>query len=136
MASNRVIDGLQAESFPTHLPSPSPSVASTATPSELPRPREHPLKPASQKEIAFINFVDNKMLNISRRYVKKFSSDANRYEGVGKGYESFKEVVQDLEAVFDVVWVSGTRKCNSAVNYHLPPFHANDQSKPAPSTLT
>lgn len=92
------------------LPSPSPSDASTVTPGELPRPREHPLRPGSQKEIAFINFVDSKMLNITRRYTKKFSSESGNAEGPGKGYESIREVIADMEAVFDVVWVSGTRE--------------------------
>lgn len=97
--------------LPQVIPSPSPSAASTVTPGELPRPREHPLRPGSQKEIAFVSFVDSKMLNISRRYAKKFSSDPRSKLGPGKGYDNFKEVVQDLEAVFDVVWVSGTRMC-------------------------
>lgn len=97
--------------LPQVIPSPSPSAASTVTPGELPRPREHPLRPGSQKEIAFVSFVDSKMLNISRRYAKKFSSDPKSKLGPGKGYDSFKEVVQDLEAIFDVVWVSGTRTC-------------------------
>ncbi|KKY19940.1 hypothetical protein UCRPC4_g04367 [Phaeomoniella chlamydospora] len=78
------------------------------TPGELPRPREHPLRPGSQKEISFVNYVDSRMLNISRRYAKKFSSDRKKHEGVGKGYDSIDEVVQDLEAVFNVVWVSNT----------------------------
>ena len=97
--------------LPQVLPSPSPSAASTVTPGELPKPREHPLRPGSQKEIAFVSFVDSKILNINRRYAKKFSSDPRSRLGPGKGYDSFNEVVQDLEAVFDVVWVSGTRMC-------------------------
>lgn len=95
------------------LPSPGPSPPSTAeaiSTSSLPTPRQHPLKPASQKEIAFINYVDSKILQINRRYAKKFSSDRLEVDDDARGYEDFAEVVDELEHVFDAVWVSGTRK--------------------------
>ncbi|QGA21855.1 hypothetical protein EYB26_009566 [Talaromyces marneffei] len=102
------------------LPSPAPSTATnatTATPSHLPRQRMHPLKPGGVKESSLINYVDGKILRINRRHAKKFSGviddqndvdDKDKDEEQAKGYESFKEVVKDIEEVIDVVWVSGT----------------------------
>ncbi|OJJ83917.1 general transcription factor IIH subunit TFB6 family [Aspergillus glaucus CBS 516.65] len=109
------------------LPSPAPSTisTSTATPSLLPQQRRHPLKAGSMKETAVINHLDKSILGINRRHAKKFSSTygggAPNGEGEGKGedevemegqgergYESFKEMVRDIESLVDVVWVSGT----------------------------
>ena len=96
------------------LPSPPASTttsASTATP-VLPRPRANPLKPGSSKESSFIDYVDNKMLGVSRRYEKRYNTDFEdeATSGIeGRGYENFGELAKDLEAVIDVVWVSGTR---------------------------
>lgn len=81
----------------------------------------HPLKPGGVKESSLINYVDGKILRINRRHAKKFSSviddqndadggDKDKDEEQTKGYESFKEVVKDIEEVIDVVWVSGTRE--------------------------
>ncbi len=56
--------------------------------------------------------MDNKLLAISRRYEKRYNADFEdeATSGIeGRGYESFGELVKDLEAVIDVVWVSGTR---------------------------
>lgn len=98
---------------PNPLPSPAPSQASsTATfrfTDDLPNSRSHPLQPGSQKETAFINYVDTRILNINRRYAKKFTGEIE--EGAGRGYDNFTDVVRDLQSVLDVVWVSGTRKC-------------------------
>jgi hypothetical protein len=63
------------------------------------------------KETTVINHVDKTLLMINRRHAKKFSSafdDQNQQESE-RGYESFKEVVKDIEGVVDVLWVSGTR---------------------------
>ena len=78
----------------------------------LPRSRANPLKPGSSKESSFIDYVDNKLLGISRRYEKRYNADFEdeATSGIeGRGYESFGEMVKDLEAVINVVWVSGTR---------------------------
>ena len=56
--------------------------------------------------------MDNKLLGISRRYEKRYNADFEdeATSGIeGRGYESFGEMVKDLEAVINVVWVSGTR---------------------------
>jgi hypothetical protein len=107
------------------------SSASTVTPSVLPKQRTHPIRPGSMKEATVINYVDKMILAINRRHAKKFSSvleqqptqqngnetntksASNREREAGgekeRGYESFKEVVKDIESVVDVLWVSGTR---------------------------
>ena len=96
------------------LPSPPASTATSASPAPpvLPRPRANPLKPGSPKESSFIDYVDNKLLGISRRYEKRYNADFEdeATSGIeGRGYENFGETAKDLEAVIDVVWVSGTR---------------------------
>jgi Subunit 11 of the general transcription factor TFIIH len=91
-------------------PPPSPSAAGARPASSLPTPRHHPLKSASQKEIAFINYVDSKILHINRRYAKKFSSDKDEADEEARGYNDFEGVIEDIDHVLDTVWVSGTRK--------------------------
>ncbi len=86
----------------------SPSNPTTA----LPQPRHSPLKPGSAKESTFIDYVDQRLLAISRRYEKRFNiglegDDVSDPES--RGYESFAEVAKDLDSVQDVIWVSGTR---------------------------
>ena len=102
---------------PTGLPSPAVSTGSPAAStitqgghsSGLPVGRLHPLQPGSRKEIALINYVDDKILRITRRYAKKFSSAKNDRDDA-LGYTSFDEVIADLDPVIDIVWISGTRK--------------------------
>lgn len=77
----------------------------------MPRPRSTPLKPGSAKESSVIDYVDRKLLEISRRYEKRFNADFEdeATSGIqGRGYESYGELARDLERVIDVVWVSGT----------------------------
>lgn len=69
------------------------------------------------KETTVINHLDKSILAVNRRHAKKFSSAyegveaQNQAQGQGseRGYESFKEMVRDVEGLVDVVWVSGTR---------------------------
>ncbi|RAL04350.1 general transcription factor IIH subunit TFB6 family [Aspergillus ibericus CBS 121593] len=101
------------------LTSPAPSTTTTTAPSNsnssnapslLPQPRSHPLRPGSAKEATVINYVDSTLLRIARRHAKKFSkafADPNLPDSE-RGYESFEELGRDLEAVVDVLWVSGT----------------------------
>lgn len=91
--------------------SPSFSVSSNAV-TNLPQSRSNPLKPGSSKESSFILYVDRKLLDVSRRYEKRFNIGFEgelALTGEARGYESFDEVAKDLENVVDVVWVSGTR---------------------------
>jgi len=77
--------------------------------SGLPAMRKHPLVAGSQKEIAFIEHVDAKILHITRRYAKKFSGQDDSQDDAS-GYEDFGQCVQDLEAVLNLVWISATRR--------------------------
>lgn len=87
------------------------------------------------KETSLIDYVDKTILRINRRHAKKFSrrydqGESGSGETTGKeereegeaeaGYESFSDVVHDIEAVVDLVWVSGTRKSPYLPTY-LPP---------------
>ena len=97
------------------LPSP-PSSSINSPPAGntiLPQPRSTPLRPGGAKESSFIDYVDRKLLGISRRYEKRFNAEFEdeATSGIqGRGYESYGELARDLEGVIDVVWVSGTRK--------------------------
>jgi hypothetical protein len=93
------------------LPSPSASSTtsnSTVPGSLLPQMRAHPLVPGSQKEVAFIEHVDARILQITRRYAKKFSEEQGS-DDEAPGYDNFPQCVVDLDTVFNMVWISGTR---------------------------
>ncbi|KAK3942822.1 hypothetical protein QBC46DRAFT_362237 [Diplogelasinospora grovesii] len=91
------------------LPSPAPSNAtnaSTRSLSGLPHPRGSPLRPGSAKEDKVRNYVSDRMLHISRRYVKKFALVEPDDEVVG--YRSMGELCRDLEPLINIIWKSGT----------------------------
>lgn len=97
-----------------HLPSPPQS--SHGSPALrgpiLPETRSYPLKRGSGKESAVIDHVDGKLLEISRRYEKRFNSESEHKsasDAKSRGYENFGEAAKDLESITDVVWVTGTR---------------------------
>lgn len=102
------------------LPSPpSSSVSSPSATSILPHPRANPLKPGSVKESSFIDYVDRKLLGISRRYEMRSNvslEDELSSDLEGKGYEEFGGVAEDLETLADAIWVSGTRRFYSLVD--------------------
>lgn len=92
------------------LPSPSPSNASSRNPSSssLPHPRAGALHPGSRKEDMVRRYVEDKLLTISRRYVKKFGQPDPA--DTVTGFTSFKEVCRELDGVVNVLWLSGTRQ--------------------------
>ena len=99
-----------------HLTIPTPPESTVTSPSvsssSLPCARSHPLKPGTSKESSFIVYVDRKLLEISRRYEKRYN-DGLEDQSISlenRGYESFGDVAKDLENVVDIVWVSGTRR--------------------------
>ncbi len=103
------------------LSSPPPSSAHSVSTAQrlLPQPRSTPLKPGSPKESSFIDYVDRKLLAVSRRYEKRFINDIED-EGQsdkGRGYEDFGELAKDLEGVIDIIWVSGTRMENQCKDH-------------------
>ena len=71
-----------------------------------------PLKAGTAKESSFIEYVDRKLLAVSRRYEKRYNTDfedAPSDDLDARGYESFGELARDMDVVIDVIWVSGTR---------------------------
>ncbi|KAL8686923.1 MAG: hypothetical protein Q9218_006763 [Villophora microphyllina] len=98
-----------------HPTLPSPPSTTVNSPSTarliLPQPRSRPLKPGSSKESDFLIYVEQKLLAISRRYENRLSAALGEEENPdieGRGYKGIGEELHDLEAVIDVVWISGT----------------------------
>ncbi|KAJ6784463.1 hypothetical protein PWT90_02881 [Aphanocladium album] len=91
---------------PTGLLSPTPSTASSRAAAALPHPRKSALNPGSSKEDMVRRFVEDKLLNVSRRYVKKFG-DPDPADTV-VGFTNFTEVANELDGVVNVLWLSGT----------------------------
>lgn len=93
---------------PTGLLSPTPSTASSPAVASLPHPRRRALNPGGSKEDVVRRYVEETLLNISRRYVKKFSGPDP--DNAVVGYATFTEAAKDLEEVVDMLWRSGTRE--------------------------
>ena len=87
------------------LPSLTTAVDEPGTRRPLPTPRSSPLKPGSRHETALIRFLDGGLLNVSRKYAKKYTSD---------GYYHIQSVVSDLQKLVDLIWISASRKSFSA----------------------
>ncbi|KAL8922697.1 MAG: hypothetical protein Q9208_005010 [Pyrenodesmia sp. 3 TL-2023] len=96
------------------LPSPPSSSVNSPTPARplLPHPRSKPLRPGSSKESELIDYVEQKLLAVSRRFENRFSvalsGEEDNPDIEGRGYKDIGEQLRDLDPVFDVVWVSGT----------------------------
>jgi len=54
------------------------------------------------------NYASGKLMQVSRRYVKKFGTPEPGEEI--SGYQNFSELCKDLDAVINILWLSGTRK--------------------------
>lgn len=93
---------------PKSLPSPAPSGTSTRSASGLPHPRAHPLRAGSAKEEKIRIYVENQLMYISRRFVKKFEAPRSGDDVVG--YKNVAELCKDIEALMDIIWLSGTRE--------------------------
>ncbi|KAM0720090.1 hypothetical protein Q7P37_004226 [Cladosporium fusiforme] len=107
----------QSGGFLLSPPASSVTSALTNTHSELPHPRSTPLKSGGSKESAFIRYVDDRLLQIQRRFAKRETPSINGddaekdaaaiWDSV-KGYKSMREACKDVEELLGVVWVSGT----------------------------
>ncbi|KAK0707877.1 hypothetical protein B0H67DRAFT_496310 [Lasiosphaeris hirsuta] len=100
--------GAGAGGFVVPLPSPAPS--STSTPrstSGLPHPRGHALRPGSVKEDKVRNYVSDRLMHISRRFIKKQSGLPGSGDDI-VGYKSMGELSKDLEGLLNIIWLSGT----------------------------
>jgi hypothetical protein len=90
----------------TAMPTPpASSVAPSSVTSPLPRPRRHPLKPGSPKESELIRYLDRGLNNVQQRVDNRRQTTKVDLPG----YQHFGEVEKDIEALIDVVWVSGSR---------------------------
>ncbi|KAK3682844.1 hypothetical protein B0T22DRAFT_295426 [Podospora appendiculata] len=74
--------------------------------SGLPHPRSHALRPGSAKEDKVRNFVEDRLMHMSRRYVKKYA--LKQPGDTFAGYASMTELCKDLEGLLDILWLSGT----------------------------
>ena len=102
---------------PGPAPGPAPAPSISGPPCILPQARSTPLRPGSSRESNFIDYVDRQLLAISRRYEKRSNfnlEDSSDSDADGRGYRSFEEMAYELNAIIDVVWVSGTRKITIA----------------------
>ncbi|KAK1238376.1 hypothetical protein MKX07_006522 [Trichoderma sp. CBMAI-0711] len=88
------------------LPSPAPSSASSRAASSLPHPRRTPLRPGGSKEEMVRRYAEEKLMTISRRYVKKFGGTQEGDDVVG--FRTFGEVCKELDEVVNILWQSGT----------------------------
>lgn len=79
-----------------------PDFISTLRP--LPTPRSSPLRPGSRHEAALIRFLDGELLNVSRKYTKKYTPG---------GYYDIRSVISDLQKLVDLIWISATRMSSS-----------------------
>ena len=99
----------------------SPAASTTSSISGLPHPRGHPLRPGSVKEDKVRNYVEERILYISRRFVKKFGIQEASDEVIG--YKSMAELCKDLEELINILWLSGTRMFYSLSGGNCP--HSN-----------
>ncbi|MCJ1309472.1 hypothetical protein MMC25_003132 [Agyrium rufum] len=88
-------------------PRPSPAVDSTES-SILPPFRNKPLKPGSVKESMTIRLLDEKLLDISRRYEKRVQHGSLAADIKWRGWKEYGQIAQALETIVDIVWVSAT----------------------------
>ena len=61
-------------------------------------------------------YVEDKLMQISRRYVRKFNSAEVDVPDTVVGYKSFGEVCRDLDSIVNVIWLSGTREPVSSIS--------------------
>ncbi|PNY25370.1 Uncharacterized protein TCAP_04688 [Tolypocladium capitatum] len=88
------------------LPSPAPSASSAHSISGLPHPRQRSLRPGSNKESIVRRYAEERLLNTSRRYVKKFGNPDPADTVVG--FRNFGQVCRELDGIVNVLWLSGT----------------------------
>ncbi|PHH69570.1 hypothetical protein CDD82_7666 [Ophiocordyceps australis] len=95
---------------PSVLPSPVPSTASAASSttvtSALPHPRGKALLPNTKKEDMVRRFAEERLLDISRRYVKKFAPPDPQDAVVG--FRTFTQVCREFDGLVNILWRSGT----------------------------
>jgi len=128
----------------TYLPSPAPSNYSSAASGSndlLPNQRSTPLKSGSKAESRMIYYLDDALLEVSRKFTKKFPNQeeekkintANEGGGEGtdvQGYSDVEPLIEDVERLIGLIWISGTASLQipyllqiaSSLLQYLPPF--------------
>ncbi|CAK7269875.1 hypothetical protein SEPCBS119000_003794 [Sporothrix epigloea] len=81
----------------------------------LPHPRRQPFRPGSAKEELVRRYVSDLLLQISRRFVKRYGTAAQ--DDHSSGYRSMGELCRDVDALLSSLWKSGTP--NLQVQYLL-----------------
>lgn len=95
------------------IPSPpATSVAASSSASPLPHPRRRPLQPGGPKESELIRYLDRGLNDVQKRADNRLQKSDGSVPGA-LGYRHFGQVEKDVEALVDVIWVSGSR------TYHL-----------------
>lgn len=96
---------------PGILTPPASSVAPSQHASPLPQPRRKPLQPGGPKESELIRYLDHGLNNVQKNVDNRVTHRKMKPTvGEEAGYSSFSEVARDLDALVDVVWVSGSRR--------------------------
>lgn len=93
-------------------PAPSSLVSRTTAGGGLPHPRARALRAGSLKEEKVRRYVEERLLYISRRYVKKFGQPAPGDDVVG--YKSMRELCRDVQGLIDILWRSGSREFSAS----------------------
>jgi hypothetical protein len=82
---------------------PTPPATSASSQVNLPHPRQHPLKSGSNKEAVLRKYLDNAINQINRKHAVRGSENHD-------GFASFGEISKELETLFTLIWISGTRR--------------------------
>ncbi len=103
MAANQA----NAQDLPTP---PTSSAAASQHASPLPQPRRTPLKTGGTRESELIRYLDRGVNSIQKRVDNRVNNKQIRpAPGSEEGYAAFWQAARDLDALVDVVWVSGSR---------------------------
>ncbi|KAH3966608.1 hypothetical protein HBI25_129350 [Parastagonospora nodorum] len=94
---------------PDMLTPPASSTTTSQHASTLPQPRRQPLRPGGPKESELIRYLDHGVNSIQKRVDNRVTNRKSKSAIDGEdGYSAFHEVAKDLDALVDVVWVSGS----------------------------
>lgn len=103
---------MASEASPEFFPTPpASSVAASQHASPLPQPRRHPLHPGGPRESELIRYLDHGVNQVQKRVDNRVTHGKSTSKPApgDDGYSDFAQVAQDLDALVDVVWVSGSR---------------------------
>ncbi|KAI1104352.1 hypothetical protein F4804DRAFT_332366 [Jackrogersella minutella] len=116
------------------LPSPALSLAAIRASKDLPQMRTKPIPRGSRKEDSARTIIEEQLIHIARRYVKKFGIPDPKDELTG--YESFEELCEDFENLIDLIWSTGTPSIQipnllniaNIINDYLPAFEPDPRA--------